>query len=284
VTPAGADEQDTLNPPLIPLDDLPAAARPRTPIAIDISGPGLHIAYQSPRCTLYAGDCADAVGILPTVDLLCADPPYGVGFVSKLNAYHRNRFGPLLGDDGTLNVPSLLGALVRAHLQTKRHVYVFGYRPDQLADPLQLGGTAELIWDKQCGGGLGDLSIPWGPAHERLTFGVHISSAKARADNGGRMAARLRSGSILRHPRKFGTQVNRHPTEKPVSLMAELIESSTRRGETVLDPFAGSGSTLVAALLTGRHAIGIELDERYVAVAIDRIRKAEHVADLVDAA
>ncbi|MEU4296359.1 DNA-methyltransferase [Kitasatospora aureofaciens] len=85
-------------------------------------------------------------------------------------------------------------------------------------------------------------------------------------------------------PRKNGTQVNRHPTEKPVRLMAELIESSSRRGELILDPFAGSGSTLVAALLAGRHAIGCELDERYVEVAVQRIREAERIADRIEAA
>lgn len=238
------------------------------------------IAYQSPRCTLYAGDSADLIGHLPTVDLLCTDPPYGVRWVRHIR---EKRFEMLLGDDGTLDVPGLLGALTRAHLRVHRHVYVFGYRPDQLAEPLQLGGTAELIWDK-VGIGLGDLTRPWAPQHEPITFGAYYPSKAERAQGGGRLTARLRAGSILRHQRPNGRQVNRHPTEKPIPLMAELIESSTRRDEVVLDPFAGSGSTLVAALITGRRAIGCELDERYVDVAVERIRQAEHVADLVDAA
>jgi site-specific DNA-methyltransferase (adenine-specific) len=283
VNAPGTDAQDITNPPLIPLDTPPTAPRPRrTSAAAAKAGPGEgpRIAYQSPRCTLYAGDCVDAVGILPTVDLLCTDPPYGVRWNSGMN---NGRFGELLGDDGTLDVPGLLGTLTRAHLREKRHVYVFGYRPDQLAEPMQLGGTAELIWDKVAIG-LGDLTRPWAPQHEPITFGARYPSKAARAQGRGRLTARLRAGSILRHARPVGRQVNRHPTEKPVPLMAELIESSTRRGELVLDPFAGSGSTLVAALITGRHAIGIELDERYVAVAIDRIRQAEQVADLIAAA
>lgn len=245
-----------------------------------VAAPSLHVAYQSERCTLYAGDCAELVGALPTVDLLCTDPPYGVRWDSGNNG---GRFGPLLGDDGKLDVSGLLGALTRSHLRTYRHAYVFGYRPDQLAEPLQLGSTAELIWDK-AQVGMGDLTQPWGPQHELITFGMKVPGRADKAKGYGRGAARLRAGSVIRVPRKNSRQVTRHPTEKPVRLMAELIESSTRRGDTVLDPFAGSGSTLVAALLAGRRAIGCELDERYVQVAVERIREAEQIADRIDAA
>lgn len=237
------------------------------------------IAYQTDRVTLYAGDCADLVGTLPTVDLIATDPPYGVKWDSGRNG---GRFGPLLGDDGTLDVPGLLGNLTRAHLRNRRHVYVFGYRPDQLTEPMQLGGTAELVWDK-CSTGPGDLTQPWGPSHERITFGVRADRPSHRAE-GGKLAARLRAGSILRHQRPSGRAVNRHPTEKPVPLMGELIESSSSRGEVVLDPFAGSGSTLVAAVLTGRRAIGCELDPRYVDVACRRLADAERIADQIAAA
>lgn len=67
----------------------------------------------------------------------------------------------------------------------------------------------------------------------------------------------------------------RHPTEKPVALMAQLIESSTVRGDLVVDPFAGVGSTLVAAILSGRRAWGVEVEERYATIALDRVRRAE---------
>jgi site-specific DNA-methyltransferase (adenine-specific) len=180
-------------------------------------------------------------------------------------------------------VPGLLGGLVRAHLRPNRHVYVFGFQPSQLAEPLQLGGTAELIWDK-VNIGMGDLTKPWAPQHEPITFGAHHPGKSKRASGGGNLAARLRSGTIIRVQRKNGTQVNRHPTEKPVRLMTELIESSSRHGELILDPFCGSGSTLVAAVLSGRQAIGCELDERYVSVAIQRVREAEQIADRINAA
>jgi len=63
-----------------------------------------------------------------------------------------------------------------------------------------------------------------------------------------------------------------HPTQKPVALLEYLIKTYTQEGETVLDFTMGSGSTLVAAKNTNRHAIGIELDETYFKIAQDRIK------------
>ena len=65
-----------------------------------------------------------------------------------------------------------------------------------------------------------------------------------------------------------------HPTEKPVGLIANLITSVTKPGDLILDPFAGSGSTLVAAKKTGRRFIGIELDDEYFEKAHRRIEEA----------
>jgi site-specific DNA-methyltransferase (adenine-specific) len=63
----------------------------------------------------------------------------------------------------------------------------------------------------------------------------------------------------------------RHPSEKPVELLRELIESSSCIGETVLDPFAGVGSTLEACRIEGRACVGIEIEERYAEIAANRL-------------
>jgi len=68
------------------------------------------------------------------------------------------------------------------------------------------------------------------------------------------------------------TNNSNHPTEKPVELLKELIRNSTIEGETVLDYFAGSGSTLVASKELGRKWIGIEMDENYVNVIKERLK------------
>ena len=61
-----------------------------------------------------------------------------------------------------------------------------------------------------------------------------------------------------------------HPTMKPVSLVERAIRNSSRRGDTVLDPFGGSGSTLIACEKTGREARLVELEPKYVDVIIER--------------
>jgi site-specific DNA-methyltransferase (adenine-specific) len=66
-----------------------------------------------------------------------------------------------------------------------------------------------------------------------------------------------------------------HPTEKPLGILAPLIAYSCPPGGAVLDPFAGSGSTLEAARASGRHAIGIEADERYCEVAARRLSQGD---------
>lgn len=62
-----------------------------------------------------------------------------------------------------------------------------------------------------------------------------------------------------------------HPTEKSVDILTPLLRSYSRPGDTVLDPFAGSGSTLVAAALTGRRYVGVELEQRYCEYAVQRL-------------
>lgn len=66
-----------------------------------------------------------------------------------------------------------------------------------------------------------------------------------------------------------------HPTQKPLVLMKKLIEIHTNKGDTIIDPFAGSGTTLLAALSTQRNSIGSELDPKYFAIANERITNAK---------
>jgi DNA modification methylase len=74
-----------------------------------------------------------------------------------------------------------------------------------------------------------------------------------------------------------------HPTVKPVALVADALLDSTRRGDVVLDPFLGSGTTVLAAERTGRRCYGIEIDATYVDTAIERWermtgKQARHVS------
>lgn len=222
---------------------------------------------------IFHGDCRD---ILPRLgkdraDLIVTDPPYGVNFVSGRGS---QSFGPIIGDDGSLNVPAALGLALKC-LRRGRHIYIFGKFD---LSQLPLCSLAEIIWDKEIVG-LGDLTLPWGPSHELITFATYEIS-KANRDKGyGALAARMRRGSVIRCPRLQSGQVARHPTEKPLRVLRELIEASSVFDEVVLDPFAGSGSTLEAAHLEGRRAIGIEIDEAHCETAARRFEQGDLFAE-----
>lgn len=82
---------------------------------------------------------------------------------------------------------------------------------------------------------------------------------------------RWKRGSVLKYQRIHGGGVDKHPNEKPVPLLRELIECSSRFNEIVLDPFMGSGATIEAAHKEGRRAIGIEQDERWCEMSAKRL-------------
>jgi DNA modification methylase len=234
-----------------------------------------HVVYESDAVTLWHGD---ALEVLPTIEkesvgLILTDPPYGVEWESNRRA---ESMGQLLGDGGAERggISEVMRECVRIVGQN-RHLYVFG--PADVLEGQKVSEVVELIWDKGVLGS-GDVTAPWGPQHERISFCV--SKFRHAGESGDSvLPTRMRKGSVLRFTRPTGRKV-RHPSEKPVALLSELIESSTRRGDTVVDPFAGVGSTGVAAILTGRKAVLVELDERWIPVAVERLRAAEAAATL----
>lgn len=222
------------------------------------------LVYDKRGIQLWQGDCRN---VLPTlspdsVDLLLTDPPYGIEFVSNRG----QNFGSMAGDDTTKDVMEALTLAMRV-MRHKRHLYVFGDLP---LDTLPITKPVELVWNKGAVG-MGNLTIPWAKTHEHIQFASHIPSKKNREDGNGRLSARLRQGTVLSVPRMHSKQNLDHPTEKPVKLLRMLIESSTVLDDVVLDPFVGVGSTLVAALLEGRRAIGIEIEPEYCEIARQRL-------------
>lgn len=218
--------------------------------------------YEHGGITIYHGDCREVLPQLEpnSVDLIVTDPPYGVEFQSS---WRQESFAPIVGDHSQDVAKEGIGEAIRV-LQYQRHLYVFG-RFDFSEFPITQ--AVELIWDKHHIG-MGDLEAPWGSQHEYIQFFVNWKRQPGR--NGNSLAARMRKGTILKCARTHG-ELLRHPTEKPVELIRELIESSSRLGETVLDPFLGSGSTTEAAKIEGRRAIGIEIEEKYCEIAAKRL-------------
>lgn len=227
--------------------------------------------YNANGITLYCGDCREVAPALKAegviADVLITDPPYGVSWFSGRD---QQGFSELQGDDGATSIVEFLRPALPL-LRRGRHLYCFGANN---FDGLAVSGTAELVWDKEVIS-LGNLECPWGKSHERILFGVYNLSASDRRRGGGNLAARMRKNSILRCQRLHSEEVKLHPTQKPVRLLREFIESSSMMDETVFDPYCGVGSTLVAAYFEGRKAIGIEIEEKYCALAAQRLAVAK---------
>jgi site-specific DNA-methyltransferase (adenine-specific) len=211
------------------------------------------IYYQDDLVTLYHGDCRDILPDLEPVDLVLTDPPYGVTYASN----HGTGKGklPITNDGARLSLAlyrSVLPLLSCNHL-------LWATRWDTWPDVWALLGQrwplrGLLVWDK-CTNGMGDLSH-WGPSYELYAsagYGKTVGS---------------RDQSVLRYPTVSPSR-RHHPTEKPVPLLAYLIRKLSPA--VVQDPFAGSGTALVAAKGLGVRSVGVELEERYCEVAARRL-------------
>jgi DNA modification methylase len=117
--------------------------------------------------------------------------------------------------------------------------------------------TQCLVWDRDAIG----MGAPFRSAHELIAFCRGPAFA---------WAGRRDLGNVLRFRWPYGVHPH-HPAEKPVALLRFLIEATTWPGQAVLDPFAGSGSTLVAAKQCGRRALGVEAEERHCATSVRRL-------------
>jgi site-specific DNA-methyltransferase (adenine-specific) len=232
------------------------------------------LVYQSEFATVWHGDARDVLATVPkeSTHLILTDPPYGVEWRSNQRT---ERFEQLVGDgsgdDERAIVRDVLAHCVRIVGQN-RHLYVFG--PTDVLDGQKVSEVVELIWDKGVLGS-GDVTSSWGPQHERISFCTSKFRHAGQTGAPG-IPTRMRKGSVLEFMRPTGRKV-RHPSEKPWPLLAELVESSSRRGDVVVDPFAGTGATGVAAILTGRRALLVEKDAQWVPLMVERVKNAEAI-------
>jgi DNA modification methylase len=163
-----------------------------------------------------------------------------------------------------------------------------------LQDDLRLLLRGEIIWLKQRGSSgscaWGSFQRPANPVLRDLTERIIVAS-KGRFDRALSVKERERRGlpyrasmtrdafmentlDVWEIPPESATRVG-HPAPFPIELPARLIELYTYRGDLVLDPFVGSGTTAVAAVMTGRHFVGYDLDASYIELAEKRVRAEE---------
>jgi DNA modification methylase len=228
------------------------------------------VEFKEVGVTLYLGNSLEVLKTLKgPFDLLLTDPPTQQAYQSL----HRPKTYQIMKGDwqnrkNTSTIQSILQDCVYK-LKPYRHMYVFG--SSRLNTLSWIGKPVPLVWDKEFPG-MGDLEMtPRGLSHESIQFSWYTPDHSSRKRGGGRLGARLRQGSVLRGSR-MGNTGRRHPTEKPVSILRQMIESSSCIQETILDPFMGSGSSIIAAMLEGRRAVGIEIDPIYFAIAENRVK------------
>lgn len=216
--------------------------------------------------TLLHGNCLDIMRDmdLSRVGVVIADPPYG---------------GKTYATDLPIGVN-----VYREWISMFKTVAIFGY-PENL---MGLGvKPAEWVtwWPTNKFGGRAKERLP--KEHECIAIYGNVPGAdrlfRPRVQNEFMLAIHKSRGKSLEHARLgdvwrdpspgsgFLSRLRKHPNEKPLSLMEKLVLLCSNEGDTVLDPFMGSGTTGAACIKLGRNFIGIELDERFYAVAKNRI-------------
>ena len=212
--------------------------------------------YQDDWVTLYLGDCLTQTAWLDA-DVLCTDPPYGVAWeANRLDSSRARRDAStqsIVGDENTAVRDAALS------LWGRRPAVVFG----SWRKPLPVLPVHRLIWHK-AGRHPGVSPNPWFSTDEEIWL---LGSGWVGRPTGTVLTTHEQRSL---EPARVG-----HPTPKPVPLMEELIRKCPPG--VIADPFAGSGSTLVAAKALGRRAIGVELEERYCEIAARRL--AQDVLD-----
>jgi hypothetical protein len=227
--------------------------------------------YEDEFVTIYNSDCRIVMGGLSGIDHIVTDPPYEAeahtlqrrvkrdgGAVLAVEPLH---FAPMASHDRTF-CGDAFGVLA------KRWVLVF----------CQIEGAP--LWREACvaGGLVYKRTCLWvkpdgmpqltgdRPGMGYEAFVALHKKGRSRWNGGG-------THGVYTVPKGAdGSQgPNLHPTQKPERLMERILADFTNEGERVLDPFCGSGTTLVSAKRLGRRAIGIEREERYCEVAAKRL-------------
>jgi site-specific DNA-methyltransferase (adenine-specific) len=216
---------------------------------------------------LHMGDCRDVLAGLGTVHAVVTDPPYGISY--KTN--YRKRLATPEMLNGDEDAPLWFLPLAEPILADGGAVYVctrFDVAPEWMAAIRGCGLELKtpIVWDKT-NHTAGDLEGDYGNQTELVLF----------AHKGRHLLRHGRDVNLWRIPRP---PAGDHPTPKPVDLMARMIRNSTDHGDTVLDPFMGSGATGVAAVKQGRRFIGIEIEQKYFDMSCRRIEEAAKQSDL----
>ena len=208
-------------------------------------------------CRLILGDCLEILPTLSKIDAVLADGPYGMDYKSNHNSGRSGEgallarkdgdFAPIEGDDQPFDP-----------LPWLRFPEVILWGANHFCGSLP-SGNAWLVWDKLAG------KTP-------LPSGSDIEMAWTNWKGPSRIFQHLWRGIMRAGEENIVHAAKAHPNQKPAALMRWCVEQI--EGETILDPFMGSGTTGVACVDLGRKFIGIEIEPKYFDIACRRIEEA----------
>lgn len=212
---------------------------------------------------LYHGDSLEILDVLPKVSAVITDPPYMINTKSDRNG----KLNPWSDYCNGAHWYTAWLQKCREHLKPDGCLWTFlnwrSFVTFQKSS-CDLGWPIEsvLVWDKEWigPGGLKGLR----PSYELVAL---FAMPEFHIPN--------RGLADIQSFKWSSTKPHGHPAEKPEALMRWIIENSTKEGDTVLDPFMGSGTTGAAAISAGRHFIGVEQDEYWYNAAKERIEEEE---------
>lgn len=244
---------------------------------------------------LYEGDCLKIMNTLPSesVDMIFADPPFNVGkkYGGKSNTDNRSDYYEwcarwiaegfrLLKSTGTFYLMTIPRHVFRMGSEMEKHgVFINKVEWRNVSAFHNKRG----FWSST------QPIVVFGKTNE-YKFNTYTQRREIKWRRWGGYSTKpqgqlldywddipfVYAGSI-RHPEaviKPGTNQKVHPTQMPVNLAVRCILFSTNEGDTVFDPFSGSGTTGVACIKLGRHFIGIEMEKEYIELTLDRWMKA----------
>lgn len=222
------------------------------------------VTFLDGRVQLYLGDCREILPTLGNVDAVVTDPPYGLNYEGSTTKHGRNGFAYSSFDDTPEAIEKICVPAVRAAVAIARSAIVTPGSANAFKydEPRSIGAIYY-----PSGANIG----PWGFVCSQPLFYYGKDPYLMKA--------------LGSRPNAFSTteatdRTIDHPCPKPIKQVEWMVARVSLAGETILDPFMGSGTTGVAAVKLGRRFIGIEIEERYFQIACRRIEEATRQADL----
>ena len=221
--------------------------------------------YEDEHVTLYHGDCREVLAGMDarSVDAVITDPPYSARTHGMAKTNRGKGHGVKAVEFASLSQEELSTLLAECGRVTRRWLiatldYNHAFKLDE-TPPNGLRALRVGVWVKPNPMPQISADRP-GQGWEAIAF-MHRADEKPTWHGGGR-------AGVWTFP---VAQNQGHPTAKPLAMVRDWVRLFTNPGDTVLDPFAGSGTTLRAAVDEGRKAIGVELEERYCEVIAKRL-------------